>query len=187
MIVVGGSLGGMKALQTILRGLPASFSQPIAVVLHRHKESDDSLIEIIQHGIPFQVKEVTDKDPIRAGHVYLSPSDYHLLVEPMYFSLSIDEPVQYARPSIDVLFESAADILGDKIIGVILTGANHDGARGAEAIRRKGGIVIVQDPLTAECPVMPAAALQTVPDAVVRPTDAIAALLVELTSSTLTP
>lgn len=187
MIVIGGSLGGMKALQTILRKLPGSFSQPIAVVLHRHKESDDSLIAILQNGISFEVKEVTDKDPIRAGHVYLSPSDYHLLVEPMYFSLSTDEPVQFARPSIDVLFESAADVLGEKLIGVILTGANHDGARGAAAIRRKGGIVIVQDPLTAECPVMPSAALQTVPDAFVRPAGEIAALLVELASSTLTP
>jgi two-component system chemotaxis response regulator CheB len=180
MIVVGGSLGGMKALRTVLQDLPGSFSMPIAVVLHRHKDSDDSLVSILQQGINLQVKEVVDKDSIRTGHVYISPSDHHLLVEPMYFSLSTDEPVQYARPSIDVLFESAADVFGDKVIAVILTGANHDGARGAAAIRRRGGRVIVQEPLTAECAVMPAAALETVPGADVLPAEEIAQLLIEL-------
>jgi two-component system chemotaxis response regulator CheB len=187
MIVIGASLGGMKALRHILAELPATFPLPIAVVLHRHKESGDSLISIIQSGLALKVSEVVDKDPILPGHVHLSPSDYHLLVEPLYFSLSTDEPVQYARPSIDVLFESAADVYGDKAIGIILTGANHDGALGLRAIRRRGGTAIVQAPADAECPVMPASALETTPDALVRPVAEIAGLLLQLTSSSTLP
>lgn len=187
MIVVGGSLGGMKALRNILSPLPPTFPLPVAVVLHRHKESGDSLVSIIQNGIRLTVTEVLDKEPIEPGHVYLSPSDYHLLVEPMYFSLSTDEPVQYARPSIDVLFESAADVYGARTIAVILTGANHDGALGAAAVRRKGGTVIIQDPFDAECPVMPASALETTPDALVRTMQEIPALLMELAQTPLAP
>jgi two-component system chemotaxis response regulator CheB len=183
MIVIGGSLGGMKALRAVLEQLPASLALPIAVVLHRHKDSGDSLVTLLCQGINLPVKEVVDKDPIRAGHVYISPSDYHLLVEPMYFSLSVDEPVQYARPSIDVLFESAADVFGSKTIGVILTGANHDGAAGAAAIRRRGGTILVQDPMTAESPVMPAAALEAAPEARVLTPRQIGSLLAELAAA----
>ena len=180
MIVIGGSLGGLKALRTVLRDLPASFPIPIAVVLHRHKDSDDSLIPLLQNEIQLTAREVVDKDSIQAGHVYISPSDYHLLVEPMYFSLSTDEPVQYARPSIDVLFESAADIFGPKAICIVLTGANRDGAQGAARIHRNGGIVIVQKPSTAESAVMPEAAIETVPEAEVRFLEEIGALLLKL-------
>ena len=187
MIVIGGSLGSMTALRTILRQLPASFPLPIAIVVHRHRESDDTLIPLLQRELTLPVREVLDKDAIRPGHVYVGPCDYHLLIEPAYFSLSTDEPVQYARPSIDVFFESAADVLGARAIAVILTGANRDGSRGAEEIRRRGGLVIVQDPLTAESSVMPAAAIETVPDAIVRRTEEIGSLLAELATRTSTP
>lgn len=183
MIVIGGSLGGMAALRTILGSLPASFVLPIAVVLHRHKDSDDTLVSLLQREIALRVREVTDKDPIEAGLVHIAPSDYHLLVEHMYYSLSTDEPVQFARPSIDVLFDSAAGIYAAQAIAVVLTGANHDGAAGAREIRRRGGIVIVQDPETAESAVMPEAAIQAVPDALVRRPEDIGRLLIELVSN----
>jgi two-component system chemotaxis response regulator CheB len=182
MIVIGGSLGSMAALRTILRQLPASFPLPIAVVVHRHRDADDTLVPVLQRELALPVREVLDKDSIQAGQVQVGPCDYHLLIEPMYFSLSTDEPVQYARPSIDVFLESAADVLGARAIAVILTGANHDGARGAAEIHRRGGTVIVQDPHTAESSIMPAAALEAVPDAMVRRAEDIAPLLLELTA-----
>jgi two-component system chemotaxis response regulator CheB len=180
MIVIGGSLGSMAALRLIVQDLPASFSLPIAVALHRHRESDDALVDLLQRELALTVREVLDKDPLLAGHVHVAPCDYHLLVEPMYFSLSTDDPVQFARPSIDVLFESAADTFGSRAIGVILTGANRDGARGAAEIRRRGGTLIVQDPATAESKIMPRAALELVPDALVRPPEEIGRLLCAL-------
>jgi two-component system chemotaxis response regulator CheB len=182
MIVIGGSLGSLAALRLVLHDLPTSFARPIAVVLHRHKESDDSLEAILQRDTALPVHEVTDKDLVQAGHVHVAPSDYHLLVEPLYFSLSTDEPVQYARPSIDVLFESAAGVHGARTIGVVLTGANRDGAEGAREIRRRGGTVVVQDPKTAECAVMPEAALHAVPDALICSPKEIGRLLLELVS-----
>ncbi len=184
MIVMGGSLGSMAALRLCVQDLPTSFSLPIAVALHRHRESDDALVSLLQRELALAVREVLDKDPLLAGHVHVAPCDYHLLVEPMYFSLSTDDPVQFARPSIDVLFESAASTFGPRAIGVILTGANRDGAHGAREIRRRGGTVIVQDPTTAECDVMPLAAIEAVPDALVRPPQEIGRLLCALANPT---
>jgi two-component system chemotaxis response regulator CheB len=183
MIVIGGSLGGMTVLREILRHLPVSFPLPIAVVLHRHRDSDDTLVPLLQRGLALPVREVLDKDPLQAGQVHVAPCDYHLLVEPMYFSLSTDDPVQFARPSIDVLFESAADVFGSRTVGVVLTGANRDGAQGVGEIRRRGGLVIIQEPATAESDVMPLAALAVAPDAQVRPPDEIARLLLGLAPS----
>jgi two-component system chemotaxis response regulator CheB len=179
MIVIGGSLGGMAALRTILRSLPAGLPVPLAVVLHRHREADDALLPLLQRELALPVREVIDKDPLVAGQVHVAPCDYHLLVEPMCFSLSTDEPVQFARPSIDVLFESAADVFGPRALGVILTGANRDGAQGVRALRRRGATIVVQDPASAESRVMPEAALDAVPDALVRAPGEIGALLVE--------
>lgn len=159
MIVIGASLGGTSALRGILRMLPAGFATPIAAVLHRHRESDDGLLDILRKDSAVPVREARDKDRIRAG-VTVAPADYHMLVETGYYSLSVDEPVQFARPSIDVLFESAAEVCCDRAIAIVLTGANQDGARGAARVRERGGTVIVQDPATAECPVMPSAALE---------------------------
>jgi two-component system, chemotaxis family, protein-glutamate methylesterase/glutaminase len=162
MIVIGASLGGLKALKSIVNKLPPSFPQPIAAALHRHKESDDALAEFIQTGTLLPVSEVVDKEPILPGHVYLAPADYHLFVERDYFSLSTDDLVQFARPSIDVLFESAADTFGPSVIGIVLTGANQDGSKGAIRIKDHGGRIIVQDPKSADCPIMPEATLHAV-------------------------
>jgi two-component system, chemotaxis family, protein-glutamate methylesterase/glutaminase len=184
MIVIGASSGGLKAVQTLLKGLPGVFPLPLAVVLHRHKETDDSLQPALQRCCALPLVEVMDKELIRPGRVYIAPADYHLLVEPAYFSLSTDEPVLYARPSIDVLFESAADIFGEKAIGVILTGASQDGAHGAALIQRHGGVVIVQDPATAEYPMMPTAALAATQTRFVLPLNQIATTLIQMAEST---
>ncbi|MEH2068169.1 MAG: chemotaxis protein CheB [Nostoc sp.] len=162
IVVIGTSLGGLSALKIILEKLPTDFSVPIAIVQHRHKESNNALQQLLQESIFLPIREVEDKDEILPRHVYLAPADYHLLVEPGYFALSIDEPVSYARPSIDVLFESAADIYGEQVIGIILTGANHDGMQGLKKIKARGGTTIVQKPATAESCIMPEAAISAV-------------------------
>lgn len=161
LVVVGCSWGGPAALGVILAALPRRFSLPIAVAQHRGPSSSDaalgSLLET-RSGPP--VRGVDDKDPITAGGgVYLAPPDYHLLIEPGSFALSTDEPVAHSRPSVDVLFESAADAYGSAVVGVVLTGANADGAAGLARLRGQGGYGIVQDPDGAERSAMPAAAI----------------------------
>jgi two-component system, chemotaxis family, protein-glutamate methylesterase/glutaminase len=159
LIVIGTSLGGVTALRVLLSGLPTNFLVPIAIVQHRHRDSDNELSKFLQQQTPLPIREVEDKDELVAGHIYLAPADYHLLIESGYFSLSTDDPVSYSRPSIDVLFESAADAYAEQVIGVILTGANQDGAKGLAKIKARGGVAIVQEPSTAESPTMPEAAL----------------------------
>ncbi|WP_315791724.1 chemotaxis protein CheB [Fischerella sp. JS2] len=166
IIVIGTSLGGLEALQVILLGLPKTFPIPIAVVQHRHKASDDTLRDLLQSYTNLVVKEAEDKEEILPGWVYLAPADYHLLIESKdktvsqsYFSLSTDAPVTYARPSIDVLFETAADAYNQKVIGILLTGANQDGVQGLAKIKARGGMTIVEEPDSAFCSIMPAAAI----------------------------
>jgi len=180
MIVVGGSLGGFNAVQSILAHLPLGFQIPVAIVLHRNREPGSLLQDGLQRHCALPIVEVEDKEPVEPGHVYLGPPDYHLLVERTHFALSADEPVNYARPSIDVLFESAADAFGVALIGVVLTGASQDGARGAARIQDRGGIVIVQDPASAERPEMPAAALAAAPMSQVQPLEQIASTLLRM-------
>ena len=155
LVVIGSSWGGVAALERILDRLPRDFPLPIAIAQHR---SPTSRLRRIGGRV---LKEVEDKDPIEPGGVYLAPADYHLLVEPGSLALSTEGPVQHSRPSIDVMFESAADAYGDRLIGVILTGLNRDGADGFVRIHRLGGLTIAQDPATAERPSMPEAAIAT--------------------------
>ena len=164
MIAVGASWGGLKALRAIAHGLPAHFPVPITFVQHRSKESG-VLRDLLQDCTSLIVCEVEDKQPIMRGYVYLAPPDYHLLVDGDAFSLSADEPVRFSRPSIDVFFESVADRFGAEAAGVVLTGANEDGAEGLRLIAARGGLALVQDPRTAESPIMPRAALRAVPSA----------------------
>jgi two-component system chemotaxis response regulator CheB len=175
LIAIGGSWGGMTAVSRLLDDLSDEVEEPIVVVLHRaHEAPESSVAAVLQHHAR---RRVADKDSIERNRVYVAPSDYHLLVERGWFSLSIDERVHYARPSIDVLFESAADAYGPRVIGVILTGANEDGARGLSAIKAAGGVAVVQDPETSERRRMPDAAIAaTRPDAVL-PLDDIAPFL----------
>ncbi|HEX2095097.1 MAG TPA: chemotaxis protein CheB [Longimicrobiaceae bacterium] len=173
LVVVGVSAGGLHALRTLVGGLPGGFGMAVAIVQHRSRESE-ALCEFLQDCTELEVYDVTDKQPIRPGQVYLAPPDYHLLVERDHFALSVDDPVMYSRPSIDVTFGTAADAFGSRVVGVVLTGANHDGARGLRRIVDRGGYAVVQDPGSSEVAVMPAAALRAVPEAVVLPLEGIA-------------
>ena len=163
--MIGTSWGGLGALSAVVSGLPSTFTLPIVVVQHRSPDAAGFLAELLQNRTRLTVVEVDDKRPIAPGHVYVAPPNYHLLVERGYFSLTTDAPVRYSRPSIDVTFISAADEYGRRAVGVVLTGANEDGALGLRRIADRGGYAIVQDPETAEGAVMPRAALRAVPTA----------------------
>jgi two-component system, chemotaxis family, protein-glutamate methylesterase/glutaminase len=176
--MIGVSAGGLDAVCTLLGGMPAEFRMALVVVQHRSKESH-ALCEVLEDCCLLPIQEVMDKTPIEAGNVYLAPPDYHLLLDDGFFSLSTDAPELFSRPSIDVAFESAADTFGAAVVGVVLTGANHDGARGLRRIVDAGGHAIVQDPATAEVAVMPSAAARLVPEAEVIPLDSIAGRLME--------
>ena len=159
-VVIGASAGGLNALQEILAPLPADFPLPILVVQHRPPTADELLAFALNESCQLTVKEADEKDYIESGWVYVAPSNYHLLVErDRTLSLSADAKVCFSRPSIDVLFESIAQIKWRRMAGVLLTGANHDGAAGLAKIKARGGYTIVQDPATAEVPVMPQAAI----------------------------
>jgi two-component system chemotaxis response regulator CheB len=180
LIVIGCSLGGMHALTTVLSSLSEGFCVPIAIVQHRHKASNEGLPSYFRRVTHLDVVDVEDKQWIKSGTVYLAPADYHLLVERGTFSLSVDAAVGYSRPSIDVLFESAADAYRESVIGIVLTGANADGAQGALRIKRRGGMVIVQDPKTAEAPAMPQATIDQARVDRILPLERIGPFLVEL-------
>ena len=160
-VIIGVSAGGMKALGTLLPRLPQEPCYAVIIVQHVREGSDNFLVDYLDRTSSIHVMEAEEKDSIRPGIAYVAPAGYHLLVEEdRTFSLSTDPPVNFARPSIDVLFESAADAFDDGLIGVILTGASSDGARGLARIEMNGGITIVQDPKTAEAPVMPMSAIR---------------------------
>ncbi len=159
IVVVGASLGGLIAIQEILRALPERTTVPIAIAQHRHRDSGPGLADVLQQSTHVPVSDADDSEPIRGGRIYLAPPDYHLLVERTCFRLSKEGPVHYSRPSIDVLFESAADSFGPRVVAIVLTGANGDGAAGSTRIRQKRGRVMVQDPATAEAPEMPRATI----------------------------
>jgi two-component system chemotaxis response regulator CheB len=184
LVVIGASWGGLAALERVLGGLPRDFATAIAIAQHRAVDSGSgALASMLGRRIGRAVHEAEDKDPIEAGRIYVAPPDYHLLVETDGFALSTEGHVQYARPSIDVLFDSAADVYADRLLSVILTGANDDGAHGTMRVRRRGGMTIAQDPASAERPEMPAAAIATGAVRRVVPLEEIAPLLVELTSA----
>ena len=163
LVVVGTSWGGLAALRALVSGLPDSFKMAVALVQHRHKDSDHLLRSLLQEASALEVCEIEDKMPLEHGRIYVAPPDYHTLVEPGHFSLSTEAPVRYSRPSIDVTFLSAADSYGHRTVGIVLTGANADGSEGLRRISDRGGMAIVQDPATAESPLMPTSAVRAVP------------------------
>ena len=179
IVVMGASLGGLSAITDVLSRLPGDFSVPIAFVQHRGAHDPDMLIHILRRMTPIPVREPHDKEQIQPGRFYVAPADYHLIVEKGAFSLSTEHAVSYARPSIDVLFETAAEAYGPGVIGVLMTGANHDGANGARRIKECGGRLIVQDPSTAESNVMPRAAIEATTVDRILPLERIAGTLVE--------
>ena len=180
VVAIGTSWGGLAALTTLLGGLPADFGIPIVVVQHRSNDSERLLSQLLQDATDLRVCEIEDKDELTAGTVHLAPANDHVLIEEGYVSLTIEEPVRFSRPSIDVMLSSAADTYRAAAIGVVLTGANEDGARGLAEIVKRGGLALVQDPKTAEIPIMPVAAIRAVPTAEVMPLDKLVTRLIEL-------
>jgi two-component system chemotaxis response regulator CheB len=183
LIVIGGSAGGLDALLTLLPALPAGFALPAVCILHLPPDRESRLPELFAERVALPVREARDKEPITPGTIYFAGSGYHLSIERAQgrggpcFSLSCEPPVQFARPSIDVLMESSADAYGPHLAGVLLTGANHDGAAGMETIRRRGGLAIVQDPREAQSRTMPEQAIRRSPPHLILPLARIAALL----------
>lgn len=163
LIIVGCSLGGLSATKTLLAGISDDCVVPIILIQHREQKAevsmDNVLTNMMQRYTKRQIEEAEDKTPLRLNHIYLAPADYHLLIEHDCVCLSADEPVTYARPSIDVAFDSAARTYGSGVVGVVLTGASRDGADGAASIENRGGLIIIQDPLTAEKNTLPKAAV----------------------------
>lgn len=160
-VVIGCSAGGLTALEVVLAGLLPVLEQPFVVCCHTGSSTVDLMCELLSRHATMPVEEARERSPLRSGTIHVAPSGYHLLIEEnRRFSLSVDERVSFARPSIDVLFDSAARAYREALIAIVLTGANSDGAAGLECVRRCGGIGIVQDPADAESPVMPAAALE---------------------------
>ncbi|MBJ7375324.1 chemotaxis protein CheB [Sphingobium sp.] len=165
-IAIGASAGAVQALLRILPALPADFPLPVLIVVHVPPDRSNALVALFQSKCPLPVREAEDKEPIAAGTIYFAPSDYHLLVEAdRSLALSWDEPVNHSRPAIDVLLQSAADAYGPALAGIVLTGANHDGAAGLAAVADAGGFAIAQEPAEAQVATMPAAALAACPSA----------------------
>jgi two-component system chemotaxis response regulator CheB len=180
VVAIGTSWGGLAALTRLLGDLPGDFSIPVVVVQHRSSDSEHLLVQLLQSATDMTVCEVEDKDPLTPGTVHVAPANYHVLIEDGYLSLTVEEPVRFSRPSIDVMLTSAGDTYRSAAIGVVLTGANEDGARGLAHIVKRGGRGLVQDPKTAEIPIMPQAAIRAVPTADVLPLDKLAPRLLEL-------
>ena len=181
VVAVGASWGGLDALRTVLAGLPGDLGAAVIVAQHRSADSHPTMFRDLLGAVTrLKVCEADDKDELHAGTVYVAAPDYHLLVEDHCLTLSVDERVQFARPSVDVLLASAAESYRERCVGVVLTGANEDGAQGLARVAELGGVAIVQDPATAARAEMPRAALAAVPDARVATLEEIGPLLVEL-------
>ena len=160
ILVIGCSAGGFHLVFELILQLPENFLMPVVVVIHRGKKYKTSIERLLDHKANVSVKIADDKEILKKGCVYFAPSDYHLLLEPEgAFTLDYSEPVMYCRPSIDITFQSVADVWGNKVIAILLSGANADGAEGLATIKRNGGMIVVQNPDSAEVRTMPEAAI----------------------------
>jgi two-component system, chemotaxis family, protein-glutamate methylesterase/glutaminase len=178
LVVIGGSAGAIEVLHRVIGQLPAGFAAATAIVIHLPPEGPNLLAEIFATKSGLKVKQAEDKEPIVGGTIYFASPDYHLLVEDgRTFALSLDDRVHFSRPAIDVLFESAAHAYGERLMGVILSGANADGAAGLKAVAAAGGVAVVQSLESAEMIAMPAAALEAVPQSIEADVAGLAALL----------
>ena len=177
-VVIGASAGGFEAMLTVLKGLPSTYPMPLVAVLHLPDNHESRLAELFGYRLALRVREARDKETVEPGTLYFAPSGYHLLVEADHsFSFSCEDRVNYARPSIDVLFDTAAGAWGKSLAGILLTGANYDGAAGLAGMRVAGALTIVQDPATAEVPTMPEAALRAMTPDLILPLAEIHSLL----------
>ncbi|MGA0556990.1 chemotaxis protein CheB [Larkinella sp. VNQ87] len=163
-VVIGGSAGSIEVFLKLLPALPMPLSFAVIIVVHRKNSTDSSLAHVLSIKTAVPIQDVEDKDPVLAGNMYLAPADYHLLIEKdEVFSLDNSEKVNYSRPSLDVTFESAADVYGPALVGVLLSGANADGTAGLKAIKQAGGIIVAQKPETAQSSFMPQQAIMHAP------------------------
>jgi two-component system chemotaxis response regulator CheB len=179
-LVIGVSSGGMNAMKVLFSRLPKDFQTPIIIVQHISSRSDNNWINLLNDKGSVRIKEADEKEIIQKGRVYIAPSNYHLMIEKdKTFSLTVDERVNFARPSIDVLFESAAEAYTDRLIGMVLTGSNNDGTKGLKKIKESGGLTIVQDPETAESPYMPRSAIAASRPDYILPLEDIVSLLIK--------
>ncbi len=177
-VVLGASAGGFEALLAVLQGLPRSYPMPLVAVLHLPDNHESRLAELFGYRLMLEVREARDKETLAPGILYFAPSGYHLSVEnDGSFSLSCEDRVHWARPAIDILFASAADAYGKSLAGILLTGANYDGAAGLAGMQVAGALTIVQDPATAEVPTMPEAALRRMTPDLILPLAEINSLL----------
>jgi two-component system, chemotaxis family, protein-glutamate methylesterase/glutaminase len=180
-IVIGVSSGGLNAMKLLFSLLPIGFSTPIIIVQHIGTRSENIWIQLLNDKSNVEIKEADEKETIDKGKVYIAPPNYHLLIEKnKTFSLTVDERVNFARPSIDVLFETAAEAYQEKLIGVVLTGSNNDGSKGIKRIKELGGLTIVQEPETAESPYMPASAIETIQPDYILPLEDIIKLFIDI-------
>ncbi len=180
-VVIGASAGGVEALSALLPALRAESDITLFVVLHLPRDRPSLLPDIFARRCPLPVREAQDKEPVEAGTVYFAPNDYHLLLDPgPRLALSVDDLVHHSRPSIDVLFESAADVYRERLMGIILTGANEDGAEGLAAVHDSGGITVVQEPETARSPQMVMSAMKRRQPDYILDLEQIAAMLAKL-------
>jgi two-component system chemotaxis response regulator CheB len=180
-VVIGTSAGGVEALAVLLPSLPVGITEPIFIVLHLPRDRPSVLVDIFRSRCALRVEEAEDKMPVQSGTIYFAPPDYHLLLDKgPQLSLSADDPVHFSRPSIDVLFESAADVYRERLLGIILTGANEDGSNGLAAVHDAGGVTVVQDPASAQSPFMAESALRRTPVDHVLTLSEIASLLATL-------
>jgi two-component system chemotaxis response regulator CheB len=180
-VVIGCSAGGLEALSTVLPSLPASFPVPLVIVQHLNPRAMSRVPHLLESKCAIEVREAEEKIKPQPGVAYLGPPNYHLLLEADgTFSLSVDEPVNFSRPAIDVTFETAAELYGPALIGVVLTGASADGSRGLARIKALGGYTIVQDPKEAQSVVMPQSAIRVARPQVVLPLGDIGPMLIRL-------
>ena len=185
LVAVGASWGGLHAIETVLGSLPPDFGAAVVIAQHRQNDGRDGVLEhLLDARCALDVCEAEDKQKLKPGFVVVAPADYHLQVERGVVSLSVDEPLHFSRPSIDILLSSAADAYGDRVTGVVLTGANADGAVGLAKIAARGGVTIVQNPETAERREMPDAALWATPEARVLELTQIGPALADLAADT---
>ncbi len=180
IMVAGTSLGGFHALKTVLHGLPKDFALPVVVVQHRSFEESELFAPLLAAYVSLPVVEIDDKQEIKAGQIFVGPSNYHVLIDGNHLALSTEGPVSHARPSIDVLFESAAETFREGVLGVLLTGMTRDGAAGLKRVKECGGFTVVQDPLTVEGRPMPDGTIDFAIADKVLPLENIASFLVDL-------
>ena len=180
IVVIGTSLGGFHALKTVVGDLPKDFPLPVVVVQHRRFEESELFVPLLSASVQLSVVEADDKQEIKPGQIFVGPANYHLLVDGSRLALSTEAPVLHARPSIDVLFESAAESFGQGVLGVLLTGMSRDGTAGLKRIRECGGFTVVQDPATAQGRIMPEAAIESAVADRILPLEKISSFLMDL-------